>query len=163
MTVVLFEYETEVALAIALSTAASACDGDMLESGEPEVGVPPPVVPPEAPVPALGWVPEVPEPPDVAVRGGAVVVGLVAPRADGAAGVVVDGVTIESPGLLGDVTLVDAVVEDELPTAIHAPPPMSRTSTAAIAASAGGLGRRLHHAVATEPAGAGGLPNGWPG
>lgn len=54
VTVVLVEYETEVALAIAARTASSACAGDILESGELEAGAPPLVFPPELPVPELG-------------------------------------------------------------------------------------------------------------
>lgn len=107
-----------------------------------------------------------PEPPDAEMRGGTFVVGVVVPPADGAmevaCGVLVDGVTIEPPGRFGDVVLVDAVDEDGLPTASHAPPPMSSTSTAAIAASAGVLGRRFHQVARAAPGGSSIIPEGGP-
>lgn len=90
-----------------------------------------------------------------------------APPFDGAAtwflGLVVGVGTIESPGRLGADVFVDAGVEaGELPTASQPPPPMISTNAAAMAASTGMLGRRLHQRDPVAPTGAVGAPGAAP-
>ena len=137
----------------------------MADNGVPEAVGPPPVFPPELVPPGLE-LPElgcVAEPLGPTGLTGTVVVGEEVPPFDGAAmwflGLVVGAGTIESPGRLGADVFVDAAFEaGELPTASQAEPPMISTSAAAMAASTGMLGRRLHHREPPAPAGAAGDP-----
>ena len=141
----------------------------MPDNGVPEADDPPLVLPPElAPLgpepPELGCVAE---PFGPAGLTGTVVVGEGMPPFDGAPtwflGLVVGVGTIESPGRLGADVFVDAVVEaGELPTASQAPPPMISTNAAAMAASTGMLGRRLHQRDPVAPTGAVGAPGAAP-